>query len=226
VRNIGSIAPIQHICKKKRRDHLIGLAEQSPEWAVGFLDEVWWSRIAQPPRQQWQEGTAPPHAYQLHLPQDEQNAIACQGVLLERDVATAPQMLLHFVAGRPVSVVTMEFLAWAGAQWQVQGIGVWVPGWDNAPWHRSTAVRTWIRQHNQQVKATGQGVRILPCSVPSQSPWLNQIEAQWVHGKRAVAELDRPLDLDEIEARVCAGYRGAMTDHLIHPSLRKTEEAA
>jgi hypothetical protein len=41
-----------------------------------------------------------------------------------------------------------------------------------------------------------------------------------------VAELDRPLDLDEIEARVCAWYHCTMTDHLIHPSLRKTEQAA
>jgi hypothetical protein len=29
------------MCEKNRRDHLAGLAEQSPEWAVGFLDELW-----------------------------------------------------------------------------------------------------------------------------------------------------------------------------------------
>lgn len=73
------------------------------------------------------------------------------------------------------------------------------------------------------MKRSGQGVRILSCFLPSQSPWLNRIEAKWGHGKRAVAEFDRPLGLDEIEARVCAYYRCAMTDHLIHPSLRKTE---
>jgi transposase len=147
-------------------------------------------------------------------------------VLLERDVTTTPQMLLRFVEGRPVSAVTIAFLDWACAQVQAQGIGVWVLVWDNAPWHRSKAVRSWIRQHNQQVKATGQGVRILPCFLPSQSPWLNPIEATWVHGKRVVAEFDRPLGLDEIEARMCAWYRCVATDHLIHPSLRKTEEVA
>ena len=32
--------------------------------------------------------------------------------------------------------------------------------WDNASWHISHAVRTWLRQHNHKVKQTGQGVRI------------------------------------------------------------------
>ena len=131
--------------KKKRRDQLIALAEQQPTWAVGFLDEVWWSRIAQPTRHRWQKGTAPPRAYELHLLKAEQKAIACYGVLLERKAATPPQMLLRFVEGRPVSAVTIDFLAWACTQMQRQGIRVWVLGWDKAPWHSSKAVRTWIR---------------------------------------------------------------------------------
>jgi hypothetical protein len=57
------------------------------------------------------------------------------GVLLERDTATPPQMLLRFVEGRPVSAVTTDFLSWACTQMQRQGIRVWVLVWDNAPWH-------------------------------------------------------------------------------------------
>ena len=34
--------------KKRRRDRLIRVAERHPEWAVGFLDECWWSRLARP----------------------------------------------------------------------------------------------------------------------------------------------------------------------------------
>jgi hypothetical protein len=30
------------------RDRLIAWASQQPEWATGFLDEVWWSRFALP----------------------------------------------------------------------------------------------------------------------------------------------------------------------------------
>jgi hypothetical protein len=33
---------------KKRRDRLIRWAEAHPEWVLGYVDEVWWSRLAQP----------------------------------------------------------------------------------------------------------------------------------------------------------------------------------
>ena len=45
--------------------------------------------------------------------------------------------------------------------------------WDNASWHDSQIVRTWLRAHNRQVKQTGQGVRLLACYLPVKSPWLN-----------------------------------------------------
>ncbi|MDQ5851891.1 MAG: IS630 family transposase, partial [Chloroflexota bacterium] len=38
---------------QKRRDRLIRLACAHPTWAVGFLDEVWWSRLAQPAQHRW-----------------------------------------------------------------------------------------------------------------------------------------------------------------------------
>jgi hypothetical protein len=34
--------------EKKRRDRLIRWALTQPTWALGFGDEVWWSRLAQP----------------------------------------------------------------------------------------------------------------------------------------------------------------------------------
>src|SRR5262249_56646140 len=34
--------------KKKARDRLIRLAQTHPEWVLGFQDECWWSRLAQP----------------------------------------------------------------------------------------------------------------------------------------------------------------------------------
>src|SRR5690242_15655458 len=35
-------------CKKKARDRLIAWCSQQPDWAIGFVDEVWWSRFALP----------------------------------------------------------------------------------------------------------------------------------------------------------------------------------
>src|SRR4029453_2312580 len=39
--------------KKKRRDPLIQRAMAHPSWALGFGDEVWWSRLAQPDQHCW-----------------------------------------------------------------------------------------------------------------------------------------------------------------------------
>ena len=78
--------------------------------------------------------------------------------------------------------------------------------WDNASWHISQLVRTWIRAHNQQAKRTGRGVRILVCYLPSKSPWLNPIEPKWMHGKRAIVEPARLLPALELADRVCARF--------------------
>ena len=53
--------------------------------------------------------------------------------------------------------------------------------------------------------------------LPSKSPWLNPIEAKWVHGKRNVSEADRLLSADELEARVCAYYGCPRESHLVMP---------
>jgi hypothetical protein len=93
--------------------------------------------------------------------------------------------------------------------------------WRGAPLasrHRSYAVRRWIRQHNQQVKrGAAVGVHLVVCPLPSRSPWLNPIEPQWVHGKRAVSEADRLLRADELEARVYAYYGCKPEAHLVMP---------
>ena len=116
-------------------------------------------------------------------------------------------MHLRFVSGRPISQVTTDFLKWLGEQVQAKGKQVLVLIWDNASWHVSKQVRTWLRQHNQTVQqeaCTGKcGVRIIPCWLPTKSPWLNRIEPKWVHGKRAIVEPARLLTTQEVKQRVC-----------------------
>src|SRR5216683_430216 len=127
-------------------------------------------------------------------------------------------MHLRFVSGRPVSQVTTAFLEWLYEQVQAQGKQVLVLIWDNASWHESSQVRAWLRQNNQTVlqeARTGkQGVRIIPCWLPTKSPWLNRIEPHWVHGKRAIVEPARLLTAHEVESRVCDYFGSALVDHL------------
>lgn len=111
-------------------------------------------------------------------------------------------MWLRFVTGRPVSAGTVEFLTWSCAQLPTAGKTALLLVWDNASWHRSQAVRHWIRDHNQRVKRERHGIRLVPCPLPIKSPWLNPLEAHWVYGKRALVEPSRLLIARELMARV------------------------
>jgi transposase len=187
------------------------LVATHPTWVLGFEDEVWWSRLAQPALHTWAAPDQPWRLVEQAVAKDDPDpkALACYGLLV-RGVAPAGGRTegtwLRFVAGRPVSARTIEFLAWCCRQLAAAGKTALLLVWDNASWHGSRAVRQWIRAHNRQVKATGQGVRILPCYLPSKSPWLNPIEAKWAHGKRRVVEPARLLTAAELRARVCAAF--------------------
>jgi transposase len=147
-------------------------------------------------------------------------ALACYGVLWQQGPACEPirkELSLRFVTGRPVSAITTQFLEWCCTRLQAQGKSAWLLIWDNASWHVSKQVRTWIREHNQQVKQDGKGVRILPCFLPTKSPWLNPIEPKWVHGKRNVAEHDGLLTAKLLAERICAYFGCSYEPHLSIP---------
>ena len=196
---------------------MIRLAKQHPDWVVGFADEVWWSRLAQPDLHTWPPDQNPLRLIEKTLAQDDadRKALACYGVLWRATPSLPEQVWLRFASGQPISELTTQFLGWCCAQLAKHGVYAWLLIWDNASWHISQAVRGWIRTHNQRVKHTGQGVRIVPCQLPSKSPWLNPIEPKWVHGKRAVVEPDRVLTATELEARVCAYYGCQPEYHLV-----------
>src|SRR5919199_5280650 len=152
--NIGSPVPTPRTSEKKRRDRLMALAATHPTWALGWGAAVWWSRLAQPNQHGWTDAEATYKLQELTRPTDDPDpkALACYGLLVRSQPQEVDQMWLRFVAGRPVSAVTIEFLAWCSAQLAAQGFTALLLIWDNASWHRSRAVRHWIRQHNQQIK--------------------------------------------------------------------------
>jgi transposase len=210
--------------KKRRRDRLIALARRHPAWVLGFQDETWWSRLAQPARHAWAAADQPLRLVEQTVAKDDPDpkALACDGLLARRARPGGwhEQAWLRFVDGRPVSALTTQYLAWCCAQLQPLGAEALLLVWDNAPWHVSRAVRQWIRAHNRHVKRTGRGVRIVACYLPFKSPWLNPIEPKWVHSKRRVAEPARLLPARELIERVHAAFdcphgpHLTLTDHL------------
>lgn len=179
---------------------MIRLAASHGQWVLGYVDECWWSRLAQPRMHAWSEAKEGLRLQQLEVSKTDPDpkALCCYGLLR----ADTNEVKVRFVQGRPVSQVTIEFLKWGCKQLAQAGKKAWLLVWDNASWHKSHQVWDWIKTHNQQAKRQA-GVRILMCLLPVKSPWLNPIEPHWVHGKRAIVEPERKLSAKEVICRVC-----------------------
>jgi transposase len=191
-------------------------------WVIGFQDETWWSRFAQPNLSSWCEDQHPLRMVKQVKQKDDPDpkALACYGMLLrwqETEELAIEKMLLRFVDGRPVSAITIQFLDWACQQIEAMEKSVLAMVWDNARWHTSNAVRAWIREHNLGVKRNGKGVRILACFLPVKSPWLNPIEPKWTHGKRRIVAPDATLSKQELADRICATFDCHHDEHLFIP---------
>jgi len=207
--------------KKSARDRLIRLARTHPDWALGFADEVWWSRVAHPAVRAWTATGQPLRLVEPPVAKDEPQAVACYGLLVRwwDEAADDPReaLWLRFVDGRPISGVTTQCLAWCCEQLAAAGKVALLLVWDNASWHLSREVAGWIAAHNRQVKAGEAAVRIVSCPLPIKSPWLNPIEPKWVHGKKRIVEPARLLTRDELETRVYEALGAAHADHLTMP---------
>ncbi len=190
-----------------------------PGWALGFGDEVWWSRVARPHLASWADEGAPLRLVEQTVGRDDPDpkALACYGLLVRHWEAAGQrdeQLWLRFVDGRPVSGITAQFLDWCCERLAAQGKTALLLVWDNASWHVSKAVRAWITAHNRAVKREEVRVRIVVCPLPTKSPWLNPIEPKWMHGKRRIVEPARLLTADEIAERVCACFGCLHEPHL------------
>ena len=167
-----------------------------------FQDETWWSRVARVGLAAWAADKRPLRLVEVAVPDGDPDpkALACYGVWLPE----VGQTWLRFVDGRPVSAITTQFLDWCADQaGSLPDIRRLVVIWDTASWHTSRMVRDWVRAHNQAVHRAGCGVKLVPCPLPSRSPWLNPIEPRWLHAKRRIIEPERVLGTHEVEQRVC-----------------------
>ena len=192
----------------------MGIAEANPQWAVGFEDECWWSRVALPTLNAWSADGEPLRLVQRSVAKDdpEPKAISCYGLY----VPEIGETWLRFVDGRPLSSITTRFLSWCTEKLRAAGKKFLLLVWDNASWHISKELRRWLGKHNRRIKESGSeaGVRIVSCLLPKQSPWLNAIEPKWVHAKRKVIEPERLLGAYELADRVCGVFDCPHYEHL------------
>jgi hypothetical protein len=135
------------------------------------------------------------------------------------------QTWIRFVDGRPVSSITTRFVEWCCHRLKARGKKALLLIWDNASWHKSREVRNWIAAHNHQGKASGHGVRMVACLLPTKSPWLNAIEPKWIHGKRKVTEPERLLGAYMSSPTESAGSSVVRTTS-IYPFHRRSPDCA
>jgi hypothetical protein len=223
-------SPDPAYARKSWRDRLLRLAARHPDWVLGFEDEVWWSRVRQPHLHAWAEDGQPVRMVEQTVAkktrrEDAVLAVACYGLLAhghQEGVAGAPAaqeaMWLPFVDGRPISAVTIHFLGWCLKQVAAVGKTALVLIGDHSSRHVSRAVCTWVRAYHRHVKATGPGVRLVVCPLPTKSRWLNSIKPTWVHGKRVVAEPAALLTIADLIARICASFG---CDHYLHLTMHE-----
>jgi len=197
---------------------LIRVAESSSDWVIGFEDETWWSRFARPNLHAWSDKDQNLRLIEQSVPKEDKSpkAVAAYGMLLryqgDRE-QPEEQIQLRFIQGQPVSLATQAFLKWSCRRIQALGKKTLLLIWDNATWHRSQAVEKWIGEHNQRIKESQKGVRIIKCALPNKSPWLNPIEPHWIHAKRQVVEKDKLLTCEELMDRVNDYFNSMNQNH-------------
>ena len=134
-------------------------------------------------------------------PKTPDKALACLGAVRQDTQET----YLYFSRGQPNSEEMWLFIIALLALAREEKKRVVVVIWDNASWHKSERLRTWMRAYNRAAKKAGEP-RLLTCLLPLQSPWLNPIEPRWVHAKRAVCEPDGDLSAPELIGRLAAHF--------------------
>ena len=202
------------------------LAKQKPEWVFGYEDETWWSRFAHPDLHSWAEGDQFLKLIEQTPRRDDPDpkAIACYGLALhwyEHNQLKHEEVWLRFVEGNPCSDLTIQYLEWLLEKTRLADKQVLVMIWDHASWHKSFAVRTWVREHNREAKKNQTGIRLLPFLLPKKSPWLNPIEPMWIHAKRRVVEPHQQITASELVRRVSTVF-----EHPVLPYLTLSENVS
>lgn len=166
-------------------------------------DECWFSRFAQPRMRSWAaKGEELRLVQRQPKPKESDKALACFGAVRQ----DTGDRFLYFCNGQPDTDKIILMLERLLAVARRERKRVLVIIWDRATWHKSKKLKCWIRKHNQAAKRNGD-VRLLTCLLPVKSPWLNPMEAHWVHAKRKIAEPDGEITVNELKRRLCTHFQ-------------------
>ncbi len=109
------------------------LSPKSGSATKRFDDETRWSRLAHPTLHAWVEPHQPLRLVEQTGANDDPapKAMAAYRVLRPE----GKTIWLRFVDGRPVSAITIQFLAWCCERLEAEGKAALLLIWDNPSWH-------------------------------------------------------------------------------------------
>ena len=90
---------------------MIEEAKEQEGWAIGFQDEVWWSRLTHPNLHSWIEDGPLRLVEQVQGKDDlDPKAFACYGIDIRFE--KYEEVWIRFVEGNPKSDPTIDFMKW------------------------------------------------------------------------------------------------------------------
>ena len=198
--------------KKRRRDRLIGLSEPRPEWAVGFSDECWWSRVALLTLSSWSEKGKPERLLQRSIPKDDPEPKARSATASICPNSTGDVVEVRGWEAGEFHNQAVPFVVLREAPGGRQESAAHLGQRELANLQRGQALALISQPRSQEERA-----RSKDRELPKQSPWLNAIEPKWIHGKRKVTEPERLLGAYELADRVCGVFGCPHYEHLSIP---------
>lgn len=155
--------------RKRQRDRLLAMARRAPDGAAVWMDESWFVRW--PYRfWAWARRKGP-----VRVPLRWNEDVERTALFAALDDETQ-ESFLWWADGQPNSERMVVFLEALMAYWTKRGKRFIVLFWDRASFHTSKRTRRWIRDYNRRAKKEGL-TRLIPCWLPSRSPWLMPLEA-------------------------------------------------
>jgi len=103
---------------------------------------------------------------------------------------------------------SIQYLQWRAVQCWERGIRQLYVVWDNATFHLSKALRSWLEEHNDKVRRDG-GTSIQLVPMPNKSPWLNLIEVEfrWLKRRALFCRIHETTDVLRQVLEACIAER-------------------
>lgn len=192
--------------KKALRDRTLERVLSQDDWDVEYTDESW--LVAQLPDgamnpqmgSSWSDVGMP-----AKVPTSNKKSRVTTAMYA--GISIKDRAMYYKFSGRVNTSESIDYLQWRAEEAGRRGLRRLFIIWDNASWHTSKGLKSWLREHNGKARREG-GTLVSILMLPKRSPWLNPIEAvfRWLKQRAIFCRIHENLEeLRHVVAR-CIDY--------------------